>query len=121
MCGTINPRHTYDEYLVWHKNRVWPEVDLQRAFSSRRFNGSTIGVCRRFWRRAFACDGFSLSETIRFVNLEFIADRFDDLSLSPLGDGSGTVIMGPACGGPPLLQRTMVGDPTEGFCHTPKF
>jgi hypothetical protein len=31
------------------------------------------------------CGGFSLSETVRFGNLEFIADHFDNLSLSPEG------------------------------------
>jgi hypothetical protein len=66
-----------------------------------------------------SCDGFSLGETIRFGNLEFIADRFGDLSLSPLGDGLGTIIIGPAHGGPPLLYYTMMGGPTEGFPMTP--
>jgi hypothetical protein len=31
-----------------------------------------------------SCDGFSLGETISFGSLEFIADRFDGLSLSPI-------------------------------------
>jgi hypothetical protein len=35
------------------------------------------------------CEGFSFSETICFRSLEFIANQFGGLSLSPLGDGSG--------------------------------
>jgi hypothetical protein len=37
----------------------------------------------------------------------------------PLGDGLGTIVMGPAYGGSPLLQWTMTGDPTEGLPMTP--
>jgi hypothetical protein len=48
-----------------------------------------------------SCGGFSLGETICFGGLEFIADRFSGLSLSPMGDGSDAIIMGSACGGPP--------------------
>jgi hypothetical protein len=59
------------------------------------------------------CDVFSLGETIRFKSLEFIANRFGGMSL-PLKDGSGAIIMGPACGEPPLLQQTMMGGPIEG-------
>jgi hypothetical protein len=33
------------------------------------------------------CDGFSLGETICFGSLEFIADRFGGLILSPMGGG----------------------------------
>jgi hypothetical protein len=66
-----------------------------------------------------SCDGFSLGETISFGNLEFIADLFGGLSLSPLRDGSGVIIMGPTHCEPQLLQHTMTGDPTEGFPTTP--
>jgi hypothetical protein len=66
-----------------------------------------------------SCGGFSLSKTIHFGSLEFIAHHFGGLSLSPLGDGSGIVVMGPAHGGPPLTSQTMVGDSTEGFPMAP--
>jgi hypothetical protein len=60
-------------------------------------------------------DGFPLGKTICFGSLEFVTDRFSSLSLSPLGGGSGAIIMGLARGGPPLLLRTLTGCPIEGF------
>jgi hypothetical protein len=64
------------------------------------------------------CDAFSLSETISFGSVEFITNRFSGLSLSPHGDGSGTVVTDPARGEPPLLQWTMTGGPIEGLPTT---
>jgi hypothetical protein len=51
-----------------------------------------------------SCDDFSISQTIRFGNLEFIGDRFGSLSLSPLGDGLGIIVMGLTYDGPLHLQ-----------------
>jgi hypothetical protein len=45
----------------------------------------------------------SLSGTIHFESLEFMADRFDGLILSPHGAGSGTIVMSPTHGEPQLL------------------
>jgi hypothetical protein len=42
------------------------------------------------------CGGFSLGETIRFGNLEFITNRFDNLSLSPKGSDSRFIFVGMA-------------------------
>jgi hypothetical protein len=64
-----------------------------------------------------SCDVFSLGETIRFGRLEFIADRFSVLSLSPMGDGSGATIMGSTCGVTPSPLRAMIGDSIKEF-HT---
>jgi hypothetical protein len=46
-----------------------------------------------------SCGGFSLGKTICFRSLEFIADRFSDLSLSLMGDGSDIIVMGLAAVG----------------------
>jgi hypothetical protein len=62
-----------------------------------------------------SCGDFSLDETIHFGSLEFIANRFRGLSLSPIGDGSDAIVMGSARGEPPSLQQTMMGDSAEGF------
>jgi hypothetical protein len=40
------------------------------------------------------CGDFSLSETIHFGSLEFIADCFGGLRLSPKGSDSGIIFMG---------------------------
>jgi hypothetical protein len=46
-----------------------------------------------------SCDVFSLDETIHFRNLKFVTDRFDGLSLSPMGDSFGAAVMGLTRGG----------------------
>jgi hypothetical protein len=38
--------------------------------------------------------GFTLGKTICFGSLDFIADCFDSLSLSPKGNGSSTIFLG---------------------------
>jgi hypothetical protein len=47
------------------------------------------------------CVYFSLGETIRFESLKFVTDYFGGLSLSPMGNGSDTIIMGSTHGRPP--------------------
>jgi hypothetical protein len=63
------------------------------------------------------CIYFSLGETIRFESLEFVTDRFGGLSLSPMGNGSDTIIMGSAHGRPPSSLWSITGDSAEDF-HT---
>jgi hypothetical protein len=103
-------------YLTGTKNvNSWRarKGNLQHALLLHCFDGSIIGVHRHYRRCAPTMRCFSLGETIRFKSLEFIANRFGGMSL-PLKDGSGAIIMGPACGEPPLLQQTMMGGPIEG-------
>jgi hypothetical protein len=64
------------------------------------------------------CDGFSLSETIHFVSLEFMADCFDDLGLSPRRDGLDAIVMGSTRSRPSYILRPMIGDSIEEFHMT---
>jgi hypothetical protein len=77
--------------------------DLQRAFSPNiSMVPSSLFIATTDIKRP-PHDVSSLDGTICFGSLEFIADRFGGLSLSPLGDGFGTIAMSPARGEPPLL------------------
>jgi hypothetical protein len=61
------------------------------------------------------CSGFSLSKTLRFESLEFIADCFGGLSLSPRRNDSGAAFMGSTHTRPPSLLRAMIEDSTKEF------
>jgi hypothetical protein len=61
------------------------------------------------------CGGFSLSETVHLGILEFIADYFCGLSLSPRRGNSGAAFMGSTHSGRPSPQRAMIEDSTEEF------
>jgi hypothetical protein len=89
--------------------------DLQHAFPLNvpLIPSSVLTVAADSER--LSCGGFSLSETICFGSLEFIADHFSGLSLSPMGDGSDAIIMGSAYSGPPSPLQAMMGDSTEEF------
>jgi hypothetical protein len=60
------------------------------------------------------CGDLSLSKTIHFGNLDFIADCFGSLSLSPKEGDSGAAFMGTTRSRSPSL-RAMIGDSTEEF------
>jgi hypothetical protein len=62
------------------------------------------------------CD-FSLSETIRYGRLEFIADCFGGLSLSPRRDSSDAATMGSTRSRPPSPLQAMTRDSTKEL-HT---
>jgi hypothetical protein len=57
--------------------------------------------------------GLALGKTIHFGSLEFIAERIDDLSLFAKGDSSGTIFMGMAHKGTPLLHTILEDSTTE--------
>jgi hypothetical protein len=58
------------------------------------------------------CGGFTLGEIIRFGSLEFIADNFRSLSLSPKGNDSGADFRGMAHGGS-LSLHTILEDSAD--------
>jgi hypothetical protein len=60
---------------------------------------------------------FSLGESIRFGSLKFITDHFVDMSLSPMGDGSGATVMGSTRGGTQSSLWATTEDTVEEF-HT---
>jgi hypothetical protein len=62
-----------------------------------------------------SCGGFSLGKIIHFGSFEFITDRFGGMSPSPMVDGSDSIIMGSARGGPPSPLWAMMGDSVEEF------
>jgi hypothetical protein len=61
------------------------------------------------------CGGFSLGETVHFVNFEFITDYFGGLSLSPRRGDSGAAFMGSTRSGTPSPWWAMIEDPAEEF------
>jgi hypothetical protein len=61
------------------------------------------------------CGGFSLSETVRLRNFEFIADYFGGLSLSPRRGDSDATFMSSTRNGTPSPQRAMIEDFSEKF------
>jgi hypothetical protein len=65
------------------------------------------------------CGGFSLSETVRLGNFEFIADYFGGLSLSPSRGDTGAALMGPTRSGVSTPRWTMIGDSVEEFLTVP--
>jgi hypothetical protein len=60
------------------------------------------------------CGGFSLGEKVHFGSLEFIADCYGGLSLSPKGSDSGTVLMG-TTHSRSLSLRAMIEESTEFY------
>jgi hypothetical protein len=60
-------------------------------------------------------DVFSFGKTIHFGSLEFNADRFGGLSLSPIRDGSGAAVMGSTRSGTPFPLWSMTEDSVKEF------
>jgi hypothetical protein len=67
-----------------------------------------------------SCGGFSLSKTIHFGILEFIANCFGGLSLSSMGDGLDAIIIGPARGRPPSPRPPLSKEAWHGGFACPR-
>jgi hypothetical protein len=61
------------------------------------------------------CGGFSLDETVRLRNFEFITDYFGSLSLSPRRGNACAAFMGSTRSGAPTPRWAMIEDSTEEF------
>jgi hypothetical protein len=61
------------------------------------------------------CDGFSLGETVRLGNFEFVVDYFSGLSLSPRRGNAGTAFMGTTHSGASTPRWPMIEDSAEEF------
>jgi hypothetical protein len=61
------------------------------------------------------CIGFSLGEHVHLGNIEFIADYFGGLSLSPRRGNEGTAFLGSTHSGASTSQRAMIEDSLEEF------
>jgi hypothetical protein len=97
------------EYInSWHARKgYWQHafpLDVLTVHSSM-FIIATDGEC-------LTCGGFSLSVTISFGSLEFIADSFGSLSFSPKGSDSGAIFVGTTHYRLPSLHH-MIEDSTD--------
>jgi hypothetical protein len=62
--------------------------------------------------------GFYLGETVHLGNLEFIADYFGSLNISPRRGDSGTTFMGSTHSGASSAQWPMIEDSAKEFLTT---
>jgi hypothetical protein len=67
--------------------------DLQRIFPLDVLMVPSSAIAITADGERLSCGGFSLGETIRLGNFEFIADYFGGLSLSPKRGDSGTAFI----------------------------
>jgi hypothetical protein len=75
---------------------------LQRAFPPNILMVPSLVFITTTGAEGLPHDVSSLGRTIHFWSHELIADRFGGQILSPLGDGSDTIVMSPAYSEPPL-------------------
>jgi hypothetical protein len=61
------------------------------------------------------CGDSSLGKTVRFGSLDFIADCFGGVSLSPRWSDLGAAFMGSTHSRPPSSLWAMIGDSMEEF------
>jgi hypothetical protein len=91
---------------------------LQRAFALGILMVHSSALIVSTDGERLTCGGFSLSEIVHFGSLEFIADCFSGLSLSPMRNDSGITFMGSTHCGPPSPLRAMLEDSVEEFYMT---
>jgi hypothetical protein len=105
-------------YLIGAKNiDSWcaRKGDLQLAFPLYVLMVLSLMLIVIVDGECLSCNVFSLGETIHFRSLEFTADRFGGLSLSPMGDGSSAAVMGSTHGETPSPLWAMTEDSIEEF------
>jgi hypothetical protein len=88
--------------------------DLQCAFPLYVLMAQSSALAVSIDCERLMCGGLALGETIHFGSLEFIADCFGGLSLSPKGSDPGAVSVGTTHSGSPSLLA-MMEDSTEEF------
>jgi hypothetical protein len=105
-------------YLASTKNTdIWCAMkgDLQRAFllDVPMVPSSTIVIATNAEHPT--CSGFSIGETVRLRNFEFIADYFGGLSLSPRRGNEGTAFMSSTCSEASTPRWGMIEDSVVEF------
>jgi hypothetical protein len=88
---------------------------LQRAFPLDVLIVPSSAITVAADGERLTCGGFTLGETIRLVTFKFIADYFDDLSLSPIRGDLGAAFMGSSHSGTPSPWWAMIEDSVEEF------
>jgi hypothetical protein len=88
---------------------------LQRAFPLDVLIVPSSAITVAADGERLTCGGFTLGETIRLVTFKFIADYFDDLSLSPIRGDLGAAFMSSSHSGTPSPWWAMIEDSVEEF------
>jgi hypothetical protein len=86
---------------------------LQRAFPLHILMVPSSVITATADGECLTCGEISLGETVRLGSFKFIADYFDDLSLSPRRGDAGTAFMGSTHSGASTPWRAMIEDSIE--------
>jgi hypothetical protein len=105
-------------YLAGAKNiDSWcaRKMDLQRSFPLHALMVPSSAIIIAADGECFMCGGFSLGETVRLGNFEFITDCFSGLCLSPKRGAAGAAFISSTCSGASTPQWVMIEDSVEEF------